>query len=144
MGKSKRYVYARLELLELSAPVQKALAAGKIEPSHAQELVPLKPEQQKAMLTRIEKIRRRATDMSIEEIRQEISERYTPKKTPKVSAREKARRARESRSREKTPGRIQSATSQVRSRARVETPSDGPGGRGAVAETPKAAKRQSA
>src|SRR5579862_5263467 len=58
VGKSKRYVYARLELLKLSAPVQKALGAGKIEPSHAQELVPLKPEHQKQLLASIESERK--------------------------------------------------------------------------------------
>lgn len=39
--KSVRYIYARLELQKLSAPVQKALEAGKITPSHAQEIATL-------------------------------------------------------------------------------------------------------
>ena len=43
VGKSERYVYARLELLKLAAPAQKALAAGKITAGHAQELVPSNP-----------------------------------------------------------------------------------------------------
>jgi ParB family chromosome partitioning protein len=96
VGKSERYVYARVQLLGLSDPIKKALAAGKIEPSHAQELVPLKPEQQKEMLNRIEEAREYEEGMSVTTLREEIKYNYAPKPAaPQVSAKEKARRAHE-------------------------------------------------
>jgi ParB/RepB/Spo0J family partition protein len=95
IGKSPRYVYARLKLLELADPVKKALEAGKIEPSHAQELVPLKPEQQTSMLKRIED-QQEYGGMSVSQVREEVKYRYTEKPAPTpVSAKEKARRAKE-------------------------------------------------
>lgn len=95
IGKSPRYVYARLKLLELADPVKKALEAGKIEPSHAQELVPLKPEQQTSMLKRIED-QQEYGGMSVSQVREEVKYRYAEKPAPTpVSAKEKARRAKE-------------------------------------------------
>ncbi|MGH9462039.1 MAG: ParB/RepB/Spo0J family partition protein [Vicinamibacteria bacterium] len=41
ISKSVRYIYARIELQKLSAPVQKALDEGKITASHAQEIATL-------------------------------------------------------------------------------------------------------
>jgi ParB family chromosome partitioning protein len=96
VGKSKRYIYARLQLLGLSEPVKKALASGKIEASHAQELAPLKPEQQAEMVKRIDAISSYEGVMPVHELREEIKYRYSPKPAPpKLSAKEKARRAKE-------------------------------------------------
>ncbi len=51
IGKSARYVYARLELVKLSEPILKALDDGKITPSHAQLIATLpKGEDQKKAL----------------------------------------------------------------------------------------------
>lgn len=95
IGKSPRYVYARLKLLGLADPVKKALEAGKIEPSHAQELVPLKSEQQTSMLKRIED-QQEYGGMSVSQVREEVKYRYAEKPAaPTVSAKEKARRAKE-------------------------------------------------
>jgi ParB/RepB/Spo0J family partition protein len=97
IGKSPRYVYARLKLLELADPVKKALEAGKIEASHAQELVPLKPDQQKEMLKRIEDQKEYDDGgMSVTVLRDEIKYRYAEKPAPPaISAKEKARRVKE-------------------------------------------------
>lgn len=45
VGKSERYIYARLELQKLSPAVQRALDDGKITPSHAQEIATLDDEE---------------------------------------------------------------------------------------------------
>lgn len=45
IGKSVRYIYARLELGKLSTPVMKALDEGKITASHAQEIATLDNEE---------------------------------------------------------------------------------------------------
>jgi ParB/RepB/Spo0J family partition protein len=96
IGKSPRYVYARLKLLELADPVKKALEVGEIEASHAQELVPLKPEQQKEMLKRIKDQKEYDDGMSVTVLRDEIKYRYAEKPAPPaISAKEKARRAKE-------------------------------------------------
>jgi ParB family chromosome partitioning protein len=50
IGKSVRYVYARMKLTELHEDVKAALAAGEIPASHADELVRLKPLDQKKAL----------------------------------------------------------------------------------------------
>jgi hypothetical protein len=101
IGKSPRYVYARLKLLELSAPVQKAVESGAIEPSHAQELVPLTPERQTEMLERIEE-QKEYGGMSVTELREEIKANYSPRAAaPALSAKEKARRAKEEERRKK-------------------------------------------
>jgi ParB/RepB/Spo0J family partition protein len=47
IGKSVRYVYARMQLTGLIAPVKQALAEGKIEASHADLLVRQSPEKQR-------------------------------------------------------------------------------------------------
>jgi ParB family chromosome partitioning protein len=49
IGKSREYVYGRLKLLELAAPVQKALDQGDLTPSHAVLLARLEPEVQAAV-----------------------------------------------------------------------------------------------
>jgi ParB family transcriptional regulator, chromosome partitioning protein len=90
VGKSRRYVYARLELLKLSPPVQKALAAGRIEPSVAQELVPLKPEQQKELLEEAQGSEY-SPPLTVKEVRQEVETRYR-EKTPAELKREAQRR----------------------------------------------------
>lgn len=96
IGKSPRYVYARLKLLELADPVKKALEAGKIEPSHAQELVPLKPQQQTEMLERVEDQQADGYSMSVQELREEVKFRYSEKpKTPELPAKERERRKKE-------------------------------------------------
>jgi ParB family transcriptional regulator, chromosome partitioning protein len=100
IGKSPRSVYARLQLLKLAAPVQKALEAGKLEAGHAQELVPLKPAQQAEMLRTI-KNRATYAPVSVQDVRSIIKSKYAAKPAPpKISAKEKARRAQE-RAREK-------------------------------------------
>jgi ParB family chromosome partitioning protein len=93
IGKAKRTVYARLELLKLSAPVQKALTAGKIEAGHAQELVSLTPERQKEMLAVLANPYNGR--LSVSELRDEITQRYKPKPKadPKVVALQKKRAA---------------------------------------------------
>lgn len=53
IGKSRRYVYDKLQLLDLSEPAKKALGAGNISAAYASELVRLKPELQEAALTEI-------------------------------------------------------------------------------------------
>lgn len=98
LGKSERAVYARLELRKLSAPVQKALAAGKIQASHAQELVPLNLAQQLEtlgfMMAAFEPLD------TVEGIRDFISDSYREKPAPpKLSAKEKAERAAEAKRR---------------------------------------------
>jgi len=94
IGKSKEYVYSRLKLLKLAPPVQKALAAEKIDAGHAVELVPLKPEQQKQVLATM--TGPYALPMSVQDLRAEIKERYGPKPAPpEVSAKERARRKHE-------------------------------------------------
>lgn len=51
IDKSERYVYARMELIKLSEPVQKSLDEGKITASHAQLIATIqKPEDQKKAL----------------------------------------------------------------------------------------------
>jgi ParB family chromosome partitioning protein len=45
VGKSERYIYARLELQKLAPAVQRALDDGKITPSHAQEIARLDNEE---------------------------------------------------------------------------------------------------
>jgi ParB family transcriptional regulator, chromosome partitioning protein len=96
IGKSPRTVYARLQLLKLAPPVQKALEAGKLEAGHAQELVPLKPAQQSEMLQVI-KNRGTYAPVSVQDLRSIIKNKYAEKPpAPKVSAKEKARRTRES------------------------------------------------
>jgi len=90
VGKSERFVYARLELLKLSAPVQRALAAEKLSPSMAAELVPLKPEQQKEMLAEVWNEWNPIT--SVQDLRDVIKDKYEPKKKPVVSKVEAARR----------------------------------------------------
>jgi ParB family chromosome partitioning protein len=96
VGKSERYVYARVQLLGLAEPIKKALATGKIEASHAQELVPLQPEQQKKMLDRIEDAKKYEGNMSVSTLREEIKYNFSPKPAaPQISAKEKARRAKE-------------------------------------------------
>lgn len=95
VGKSPRYVYARLELLKLADPVKKALDASKIEAGHAQELVPLKPEQQEEMLQAIN-LRADHSPMSVKALREYIKYRYAPKLAPpKISAKERERRRKE-------------------------------------------------
>jgi ParB family transcriptional regulator, chromosome partitioning protein len=89
VGKSKEYVYKRLELLKLAPPVQEALAGGKITPSHAQELVALKPEQQAVMARQLSTPH--GGEMSVQNLRNEISYRFREK--PKISKAEKARQA---------------------------------------------------
>jgi len=49
VGKSARYVYARMKLCELIPELQKDLEEGRIEASHADELVRLTPKDQKAV-----------------------------------------------------------------------------------------------
>jgi ParB family chromosome partitioning protein len=51
VGKSARYIYARLKLTELGPEAKEALEAGKITPSHADELVRLQPAQQKKAIS---------------------------------------------------------------------------------------------
>lgn len=89
VGKSKEYVYKRLELLKLAPPVQEALASGKITPSHGQELVALKPEQQAVMVRQLSTPH--GAEMSVQNLRNEISYRFREK--PKISKAEKARQA---------------------------------------------------
>jgi ParB family chromosome partitioning protein len=50
IGKSVRYVYARMKLTELHEDVKKALGEGEIPASHADELVRLQPADQKKAL----------------------------------------------------------------------------------------------
>ncbi len=92
VGKSVRYVEVRIQLLTLAAPVKKALAEGKIEPSHAQELLPLLPLQQHKMLERLTSpnlyVRERVG--TVKGLREAIAEEFKPK--PQPSAAEKARR----------------------------------------------------
>lgn len=108
VGKKPRYVYARLELLKLAPPVQKALAAGAIAPAAAQELVRLKPEQQEELLEDI--VDSDYGPSTVEEIRREIDTRFREKPQPsqaeierkkKFAAEEKRRRAVEAKQRAK-------------------------------------------
>jgi ParB family transcriptional regulator, chromosome partitioning protein len=96
VGKSVEYVYARLKLLGLAAPVQKALAAAKIEPSHAVELAPLKTEAQIETLSWIKGQKEYGNGATVQQIREHIKYTHGPKpEPPTISAKEKARRARE-------------------------------------------------
>lgn len=97
IGKSKEYVYQRLQLLKLEPPVQRALAGGKLQPSQAIELVSLDAPQQETMLRVIE------TDpaMTVEEIRIERKSRFQPKRAPQISARERAARDKAKQERER-------------------------------------------
>ncbi len=96
IGKSVRHVYARLQLLGLSEPVKKAVEAGKLLAGHAQELVPLKPEQQKEMLKRITAQAGGGYPMTVDEIREEIKYNFAEKpKAPPIPAKELERRKRE-------------------------------------------------
>ncbi len=84
IGKSVRYVEVRIQLLQLPAAVKKALAAEKISPSHAQELLPLKPEQQKTMFAVLKSgLGHTGAVKSVAEVREEIAERWKPKPSPK-------------------------------------------------------------
>jgi len=98
VGKSERYVYARLELLTLATPVKRALAAGKIEASVAQELVPLKTEQQ---LDALEMTQDEYEPLrTVQDVRDYIAVQFREKpKPPKLTAKEKAARAAEAKRR---------------------------------------------
>lgn len=50
IGKSRRYVYDKLQLLDLGAAAKRALEAGKISAAYASELVRLNPEMQEQAL----------------------------------------------------------------------------------------------
>ena len=95
VGKSERYVYARLELLKLSAPAQKALREEKITAGHAAELVPLSPELQKAMLAEIEQQARYGNSTSVMDLRDTIESRYSPQPKPARYVPSKAEKARQ-------------------------------------------------
>ena len=111
VGKSERYVYARLELLKLAAPAQKALAAGKITAGHAQELVPLKPAQQGEMLGIIEREAKHG-GLSVQDVREEIADRYREK--PKSS------KAEQKREKEFRAGQAKRRAAEAKQRAKAE------------------------
>lgn len=54
IGKSRRYVYDKLQLLDLGAAAKRALEAGKISSAYASELVRLEPEIQTEALEEID------------------------------------------------------------------------------------------
>ena len=90
-GKSERYVYARIELLALDGPAQKALVEGKISAGHAQELVPLNRARQLEMLKDL--LSPYNQPMSVQDLREEIKYRYAPKpgRRRRPSSRKKSR-----------------------------------------------------
>ncbi|MBA1434124.1 ParB/RepB/Spo0J family partition protein [Bombilactobacillus bombi] len=75
IGKSQSYVANKLRLLKLTAPVQKAIAAGKISQRHGRALLALDPAQQQKILTKIttNKLTVKATEKLVQNLQQASS-----------------------------------------------------------------------
>ncbi len=90
VGKSVRYVEVAIQLLQLTAPVKKALGDGKLQRSYAQELLPLKPEQQKEALQNITDEWNPIT--SVKDLRAFIGQEFREKPKPSKADLEREKR----------------------------------------------------
>lgn len=74
VGKSPRYIYARMQMLTLAPAARKELAEGAISPGHASELAALPPALQGEVLERVHDAW--GSDMSVQELRKHIADHY--------------------------------------------------------------------
>lgn len=108
IGKSKEYVYHRLQLLKLGEPARAALAKGEISASVAQEIAPLDEKKQAKALRSIENYGLENAPVSAvrEHLRYELKDKPKPSQAEtaerkKWAAEEKAREARYAAERQK-------------------------------------------
>lgn len=74
VGKSPRYIYARMQMLGLAPAVRKELAEGAISPGHASEIAALPPALQGELLEQVHDAWH--GDMSVQDLRKHIAEHY--------------------------------------------------------------------
>jgi len=94
VGKSPRYIYARMQMLTLAPAALKELAEGKISPGHASELAALPAPLQQEVLDEIDQQQDYGDPMSVQDVRKHIAEHYRlnldaapwPKDDPRLNA----------------------------------------------------------